>query len=350
MKLPFKKKKKEEIYVLKPEEYDLPSLMKQIKKTIREEMANLKAENILLREKLQKYEKKKKIDDDIKKLKEEVIKKQRTIKQAESSKKIWLKIDVKNRRRLPVFLRRSRKTFGKFVRLYGFEIYEDDETGEIVFYPLVTDGKRVKKVPASFFDLRDLFREKVNIVSQLRSGFCHSNVEVIDDKIIIVPTITKEKGKQKGIDKLSDVDRQYYETIIGKLKHQNEVLSTELIDAERREALLLEELNDVKHSLDIEIATNSYLQGLTSMVISKLKEIIKEHGALLIANQDSEINRLLSTRMNHNFSNVIEELQDKLTSYMSSTNTELVKEELIENVRDVLDIVKETKQELGKKE
>lgn len=371
----FRRKPKEEKWIMAHPQ--LPELLKFVDTTVRQRNAQLEARVLELEKQLQKVSKKeqKKAQKQQEKTVQEVVEEYLRQKgEYEKTKNIIvLKLDV-DKKKFPTFQTASKKFFGKFKKLYGIQL-EETPNGQILFSPVLTDGKtdklepkHVKKVNEYVTDLRDIFYDECGIVSQLKSNVVSRYDITENNELVVIPRIefsedsnnnenknnssdpsdnSKNQNQNQKEPPLNDIERHHYETIIGELQSKLDNTSSELSRALKRERMLMQKIRDLEMAEELERYDADVSRAKTIAVLEKIKGMMVEHGKLLLANQDAEVNRVLTQRLNENLISTIDDLDHRIAELYGKTPREATKEELITEFDDIARIAK---QHLGKEE
>ncbi|MFQ6055364.1 MAG: hypothetical protein ACE5J3_05205 [Methanosarcinales archaeon] len=316
--------KKEELYILKPAE-SIPELMKQIEDSLKEENAYLKSEVLRLQKIVKEYKKKlkPKVEEETKKIRADVLKKAKALKKAKELRKIRFKIEGKQ----PIFLTRSRRTMGLFNKLYGIELHQTDG-GEIVFIPLLTNGKEHRRLQQGVLSFRDMFYEKANIVNQIKSGVVHSSFDIADGRLIVVQTNPNIK----------DTDRYQYEKKIAELNEKIDEMKSKLYDTIKRERKLIEEKQEIELAKGVEEYSTEYSKGVLKSALDKVKGLVSEYGKMMLANQDAELNRVLTEQFNKTLRRSVDKLLTELEVKLPKEVREIVREQLKKDFAELSEI------------
>lgn len=326
------KKPRTETYVTLPP-YEMPELLRMIDRKLKQENAILKAENFKLRERLEKIEEKleDQVPEELEELKLKAYKKKEQIKKEKDVRRVRFKIVGKQ----PTFLSTGRKVFGKYNKCYGIELYELDN-GEFVVTPLLTNGKDIGRLGESVLNFRDLFKDKDNIPSQLRSGVLRSSFDVTEDGKLIVLRYPKNSGKKNTDKEISDVTEYQYVKKIGEMEDENAVLRSKVHAAEKRNLKMKHEIDSLKTSLDIQQISSEYGIAIGTSGIQTMKSVMTEHGKSLLANQHAEVNRIIADKLTGTYKEALDNTREILEEQLPKDMRDVVREQLKLDIKDIV--------------
>jgi len=301
--------------------YKLPEderLGEAVDKLINKKLADVLAENYQLKQEINKLRAmvESKSDEEFKQLKEKAKEMYKVQKQIDKKKRVIFRIYSDDRNfQLPMFFLKSNKTYDPYKYFWGVELYETDD-GYVIWYPLLTDGKKVVrfKKPATRFD--DFFKEKIGIVRQLNSGKLDSNFDVDEygNPVLLLDNegYDAESNTRIKIVNLSDQERQKYEMKIAQLKDMINQLYTELEEAKKREVEYKQELADKEMALNVTKHENDIASANLVAMAEKQMSLFKQLTDALLSIQDIKLSQILTEDMVNRLRETVEITRDKL--------------------------------------
>lgn len=313
---------KVEKYVVHPPQFDnVGEYMQYIKQKYLEENAQLKAENIKLKEKLTKKKDEKiqekrqlEISDELKKQRKylDVVKKSRT-----------LKLKLHGLKKYPVFFLRNNKAFYTFMGVY----LQETEDGHILWYPwLRTPDRKDVKFNKPAYDFYDFFKEKIGIVSQIKGGKVDSNFDTDENGKPILrkdKTIKTEDGKKYKVIDLSDQERREYEQTIETLKANRNELYSQLIDAKK----IISQYEKKIADLEVDNYTANMEKDIWASTIAaeakQKPEAIQQVADVLSTIQDIKVQQILESRMNQTLLESVAKIRQKYSEAVNKAENEI---------------------------
>ncbi len=308
--------------------YRLPEDNKEmIDKVIDRKLANVLAENYKLKEQLKILEDKlsDKEDKEFENIKEKAKELYKIQKEKESKKHLKMKLILDKDDELPKFFLKSNKVFDSYKYFWGIDIYETDD-GYIVWYPLLTDGKKVVRFKRPARDFKDFFKEKIGIVQQIKGGKLDSNFDLdeygnpvllLDDRGESYDSDTKIK-----VVNLADQERFQYEQQIAQLKDMINKLYTELEEAKKREVEYKNELKEKEVALSVSQYEKDILNSNSIQIMNKQMAMFKQLTDSLLTVQDTKLQQILTEDMVDRLRMALDVARDELDEYRTQTPDE----------------------------
>lgn len=256
---------------------------------------------------------------------------------------------AKKQRRVQFFLRGTlprvqtwdKKYFhdGKkaFKYLRGLEA-EETERGIGWNLLLVPDGKtkgfgrREIGLP-----LELIFEDPLSLVSDIKAGLVRTR---IDSKGVFHEPEELASNPGKGYRRVAELKKKY-EQEIAELRQELNKAYSELENAKKREAKIQLRLMDTQMSSNINDFRADMSQGMLVASLEKIKGMMQDYKSVLISAQESEVNRVLTERLNETLIEAFHSVREKLGKELPKDVEELIKEKVTADFYDKLDILHE---------
>jgi len=336
------KKPKVEIYRL-PAPFDLS----EANKRLAEENAQLKAELLKLRKKMEdRKEEGKRREMEERELR--YVESERMRKQM-LEKKRTLILPIFGIKKYPTFFLRDNTPYKKFK---GFVVKQSDN-GATLWYPLLTDGKKdsIPLGPTSYAtDPMDIFKTRIGVATQILGGKVDSNYEIVIDEngeerlhLHRPDYAYDENGNVVRIVRIDDQERKQYEDTIEQLKIKIMELQSEIENLKEREIEYETSLAEKEvRAKTAEKERDIFARGVASFANNALKltsTIVTALGAI----QHARTNQVLTEELNTTLMNVIDDLRSIVEKYIP-------REQAILAQQKIEDIVSTIEERLPKKE
>lgn len=220
------------------------------------------------------------------------------------------------------------------------------------------DGRANYKLP-----LEMIFYEPEHLVSGIKYGIVRTRFDsrgLFHPPKFISSPCSKCNFSGEYYKSISSFDKKYGNKI-AELNDQIDNLRAELKDARIREEGAQSRLKDAESAISVADFRADLSQGYTAAQLEKFKARESDYSELLLSSQDSEINRVLTQKLNERLIDGFKEMAKKLGVDIPESVEERIRNRVIENIRKDIDLfwdilpakeerVKETKPIEKKKE
>ena len=327
-------------YVLKV----TPEVLRQVPAYLKKELGM--KESIILRQK-----------EEIDKLKKEIEKlkgkreteEERVVKELLKEKIKLERMKEMNRVRtflpskLPVVIKTWDKKFfiieGKPLRfLKGWE-YEETESGNVVNL-LLTHKKDSKEFWRKKTGLpwEYLWENPLTFVSDIRSGMIR--VRIDSKGKFHAPEEIKDLGGKETYKEILSMKKKY-EDKVAELQETIGELRSELKKTKKREEKLLSKVMDLEMSNELNDFRGDINQSFTLATISKIRGMMKDYLSVLLSAQDSEVNRVLTERLNEILIDASAKMREKLGVEIPQELRDSIREKVRSEMVEALDFLHE---------
>jgi hypothetical protein len=314
------------IYVVKT----TPEVLRLVEPYLKKELGM--KESIIVKqqqeiEKLKKaLAKKEKPEKEQEKILEELMKKKIAIEKMKEGKRVRVLLQGK----LPLIRTWDKSFFvadGKPLKfLKGWE-YEKGEKGITVNLLLVSDPKEktfYRKKTGLPWEL--IWEDPIDLISDIKTGAVRVR---IDTKDTFYPPTEDLKTKKE------------YEKRIAELEEKISTLYSELENAKKREESMIYRIKDLEMSNSLNDYRAEVYQSALIQTLSKIKPIIRENMELLLSAQESEVNRVLTERLNEILVDAFKEVRERVGRELPIEVQEVIRDKVRAELIDTLDILHE---------
>ncbi len=343
---------KEELYnVRMPSEKELRDVVKkELAKAFQAQLAQLQAENILLKKNLERGDV---LEEENKKYKEILIKAkihEKEKKKQDAHKKITFLLDKENLPKVSLKSQATNRTLRAYQYLAGFQLQEYDN-GEFEFRPVLTDKDKKDRVllTKGSLDFRQMFNNAQHIPSQLNNGAFNSNFDLTSKGKLILHSdyfISDETGKKVRLVHLSGVERQGYVEKIDRLHSQLNGMQSMVMETNGREEELNNKLREQAIRINKLVSRTSNYKKLSSIATEKEKSAQEQLGTVLLSSQDAITNQQLTEQFLLNLKTRFGEVMSKYAKSLSEDKREQIRNELFNEIMRIKSTIKESPQGL----
>lgn len=323
-------------------------IIRKMPEYFKKQIAELQAENELLRQKMEELKKKLeeyegKLPSETELMARELLKRKKQIKAKEKENTVILKLIG----RLPRCRGYDGKLFSdgrnKFPFLWGYSILETDE-GVLLFNPILSrgeskgDGKILVKAMLPW-DMLHVDPDKY--VSHVKSGVVTLR---LDTRGIFHPPrefaeIPPSPYDEKYYKSLINMKRKY-EQKIAELNSRIETLSSELQQALKREAKKAYKIKDLQLANEVNDFRADLADALTIKAVRKLKEMGGEIAAMYVPLVNEVVNRIYTEHVNTVLVQAMRKFKEKLGIQLPKEEEERIREQVLAEMRDTIDFLK----------
>ena len=296
-------KSSEETFLTKIPEEAVPYLNKKLK----QENARLKVENIKLRSKIKEKDIVKEQKKRQKQLSNEILADKRKQELWEKEGRIALRLVTK---KLPVFTLKNNQTYYKF-KLWGF-LLKDNGEGHLLIQPILVNGSKKVVFNAVAFTFKEIFKNNLNLVHQLRSGRIDTNFEVINNKPKLTRSfsIDSESGEKVKIIHLEENEKLKYERTINNLLQELGGMEQQLTEQKQKEVSYVAEINKSKSQAEIANKERDVISSGFSNLLNKVKNMTLELVNLSSEMQDSKVSEISIQKLNMSLLGILDKYND----------------------------------------
>jgi len=306
-------------------------------KKVLQENVQVKVENIKLQKKLKEKDAKKEMEKEEKELEKEVWNKRLLDKKLEKDNSIVFRLVGA---KPPVLFTKSNKPYGKFIGFY----LKQQQDGTTLWYPLIKDGFKLRKINCVSLNPLDFFNSVVNIPGQLRAGKIDTTIDItkdgkpaiIKDQDIYQKLFEDKHGKDVKVFRLDELERREYEQTVFNLKEQIKGIYSQLRQANEKEVEYDQELNESElEASALEKARDLSAARITGMM-DKNQAVVVEAAKANMSIQDAVLGQVLTERaftvLMNKWDNKMEELGSKYSKEDMQLAREEVKKEFLEGI------------------
>lgn len=315
----FKPREKTETYVQHLPNFEtIQELVDFVEKKYQQENAQLRAENVRLKQSKEEEKLKKKRVQDEGKIIEEIYQRKLEIEGMKKARAVKLKIE--GLYKPPTFFLKNNRPFHKFMGIY----LQETDDGNLIYYPWLRIGSQDVKFEKYAHRFEDFFRSDIGIVSQMTGGKVDSNFDIAEDGTPVLrikhsvfdkpnkEAVTVEDLKQmQKISEMSEAERREYENKIEILRNQVNNVSATLIDERKEKEELEKSLADKEITVKTVEADNDIWKATVAGEAERKKETTKIVADALSSIQDTKVSQILTDRMNETFLDAFHRLKKK---------------------------------------
>ena len=313
------KPKEKKVYVVKL----TPEILKQVDSILRKQLGEKEAQIAQLLEYIKKLEEAEKKEEA--KLVSNLVKQKKKIEMKKASRRVRFIIAKKTRPRLLTYDSKIiSDSTGKrlYPYLYGLELEETEELwGWNVLITDTAKGSGKWRRLEFKLPLEWIFEDAENLPAALNSG----SVKIrLDSNGKYYPP----EGMKEDPARSYAILKKKYEAEKAELSYEINRLSAELKKAKLREEALRAKLRDLETAVDLTNFRADSSTAFSQMAIERLKGMVKSYLNVLLAAQVSEVNRLLTERLNEELVKAFGEMKEKLGIKLTKEEEENIMEKL----------------------
>ena len=274
---------------------------------------------------------------------EEGLVKQATEEEAEEErleKQNALKLRFVGIKKRPTLFLKGNKMLSK---LAGFYLKDTDD-GHLLIYPMIKDKafSRERILDRPIRNIKELFKEPMNIVGQVRGGKVDSNYEINrDGKLIFIhPSEAEEEGtgRKVKIISISEQEKLEYERQIEELNDALQQLMQRIEDYEKMKGkydISMAELRMQKNTAEKE---RDLWASKAAVAYERSVRSMRDLAASLTSVQDLKTQQALTEKMNRSLSYVIQDLNEKVEELAPKKIRDIERDRLKEDLKDLMDM------------
>ncbi|MFQ6068009.1 MAG: hypothetical protein ACE5KD_00540 [Candidatus Bathyarchaeia archaeon] len=222
--------------------------------------------------------------------------------------------------------------------LKGYE-REETERGEVTNL-LLTDKRKSKDIyrreTGLPFDL--LFEHPESFVSNVRSGVIR--VRIDSKGVFHEPVGVASNPNPKTYKKIAEIKKEH-EQKVAELKQELNKAYSQLEKAKKREEKAQMRLKDMELSNNVNDFRADLSQGALASTLTKMKGMMRDYMTVLLSSQESEVNRVLTDRLNEMLITAFHTIKEKTGRELPEDVKELIREKVRAEFIDNLDILHE---------
>ena len=181
-----------------------------------------------------------------------------------------------------------------------------------------------------------VWEDPIDLISDINSGTVRVRVDS-EDKFY--PPEESESDPPRYKETLKT--KKEYEKKVAELEERISTLYTELVNAKKREEKMIFRTKDLEMSDSVNDYRAEVYQSALLQTLSKIKPIMKENLELLLSSQESEVNRVLTERLNEILVDAFKEVREKTGRELPEDIEEVIRDRVRTELIDTLDILHE---------